>query len=442
MEPDRPKAELHVEDGPDAGQYFTIRPSKVVVVGREGNFRLQDPTLSRRQAEIAWNGTGYVLRDLGSRSGTFLNERQVKESPLADGDRIRVGAHLIRFHVEAWEDPSEVPEAAPAEASPATDEAIPVAPISGPICQNCRKDLPEVPPDRTTAATGEGGYCRECRDEFPLLGTVLANYRCDRVLGSGGMGVVYRAAHAVLGRPAAFKVLKGIAAADPVQVQRLLREATAAGRVRHPNIVEVLDTGEANGTAYVVMELVEAEDLATIVERDGKIPPGRAVRIGIQVAEALAAAFGQGFIHRDIKPENILLTRDGRVKVTDFGLAKNLKEGAEGGLTQTGQVLGTMFYIAPEGIMSSKHSDQRADIYSLGATLYTLMAGRPPFFSREVMRLIMAIRKEEPPALSSLVPGVPAEIERIVMRCLRKEPGDRYQTPEELLADLRRVRAA
>jgi nicotinamidase/pyrazinamidase len=251
------------------------------------------------------------------------------------------------------------------------------------------------------------------------------------------MGVVYRGVHVVMGRIAALKTLRVMDGADPTLVQRLLREATAGGRIQHPNIVSVHDTGEQDNVAYVVMEYVSGENLAEALRREQRFPVPRALRFAVQVADALAAGFRLGYIHRDIKPENILLTRGDVVKVTDFGLAKNLKETELGGLTKTGQVLGTMLYMPPEQIVSSKGSDQRADIYSLGATLYHLLAGRPPFDSRSAIMLLMDIRTKEPPPLASLVPGLPPAVDHVVSRCLRKDPAERYQTPEELAADLR-----
>lgn len=253
------------------------------------------------------------------------------------------------------------------------------------------------------------------------------------------MGIVYRGTHVVMGRKAALKTLKVLAEADPIMVQRLLREATAGGRIQHPNIVAVHDTGEQDQIAYVVMEYVRGENLAEAMRREKSFALPRVLRFGVQVADALAAGFRLGYIHRDIKPENVLLMRGDVVKVTDFGLAKNLKDGELGGLTRTGQVLGTMLYMPPEQIVSSKGSDQRADIYSLGATLFHLATGRPPLDAKSAIALLMDIRTKEPPPLSSLIPGTPPEMDRVLAKCLKKAPADLYQEPADLAADLRRV---
>jgi hypothetical protein len=447
------KGELVVEEGAEKGRVIPLRPGKPLVVGREGNIRLEDKTLSRNHCEIVFEKGRYWLKDKGSRWGTFLNGAQVEEVPLSDGDRVKIGSHVIRVDLDppsapiatvtATAAPGAVPAPRAPEPAPVTrtpdhmDFAVaasgnhapePEPAIPDSECRNCRK-----PRDR------DGKYCHGCAEQYPLLGQVIANHRCERVLGAGGMGIVYRAEHTVMGRVAAIKTLRHTGTADPVLVQRLLREATAGGRIQHPAIVSVHDTGEQGSVAYVVMEYVQGENLAQALAHEKRFSVRRATWFTLQVAEALAAAFRLGFIHRDIKPENILLRRDDSVKVTDFGLAKNLKEGELGGLTRTGQVLGTMVYIAPEQIVSSKGSDQRADLYSLGATYYHLCAGRPPFDTREAIRLLIQIRKEEPPLLSTVLDGVPPEVERIGHRCLKKDPAERYQTPDELAADLRAV---
>ena len=349
--------------------------------------------------------------------------------------------------------PGPPPPPAPPAAAPAAGHIQP-APLHAPepepddpvpplgTCANCggtggdpgtcEPPIPSLPPR---------SYCTNCREQYPLLGKVLANHFCEKVLGAGGMGIVYRGTHVVMGRTAALKTLKVLADADPVLVQRLLREATAGGRIQHPNIVSVHDTGEQDQIAYVVMEYVRGENLSEALRREKRFPLRRAVHFGMQVAEALAAGFKLGYIHRDIKPENILLMRGDVAKVTDFGLAKNLKEGELGGLTRTGQVLGTMLYMPPEQIVSSKGSDQRADIYSLGATVFHLATGRPPLDAKSAITLLMDIRTKEPPPLSSLVPGCPPEVDRILAKCMKKSPADRYQEPGELAKDLRSVLA-
>jgi len=466
---DGPNAELVVEEGAEKGRVVPVRPTKTVEIGREGNFRLEDAALSRRHARIRFDGDSYVLEDAGSSWGTYVNGTRVKTQVLSSGDRIRLGSHTILFTIE--EDDSFIPSATVAAlpvdddeeeipSAPAAPEAPPeptTAPRPEPEeqeevdedsvpgeCFQCAKPAPDpgagAPPD--ALGRPPRSYCSSCIQQYPLLGRVVANHLCQRVLGAGGMGVVYRGTHVVMGRRSALKTLRMLDDADPTMVKRLLREATAGGRIHHPNIVAVHDTGEQDGVAYVVMEYVRGENLSEALRREKKFSVKRAVLMAEQVAGALAAAFKLGYIHRDIKPENILLMRKDFVKVTDFGLAKNLKDGELGGLTRTGQVLGTMLYMPPEQIVAAKGSDQRADIYSLGATLFHLVSGRPVFDSKSAIGLLMDIRTKVAPALSSVEAGVPGPVDRILQRCLQKKPEDRYQTPEELAHDLHLARAS
>ncbi len=471
---DEAKAELVVEEGAEKGRVLPLRASKVIEIGREGNLRLEDKGLSRHHCRIFWEEGSYRVEDLGSTWGTFVNGEKVRSYVLANGDRIKVGSHVLLFSAPEEEQMVElVPEeeqqpildatidVSTVSQAPRAAAAVPVdddAPITGdatgddldePVvpgqCANCGKPAErdeKISWEAEAAGLPARDYCSSCREQYPQLGRILANHLCEKVLGAGGMGIVYRGLHVVMGRRAALKTLRVLSDADPVMVKRLLREATAGGRIQHPNIVSVHDTGEQEQVAYVVMEYVRGENLAEALRREKKFPIARAVSFGIQAADALAAGFKLGYIHRDIKPENILLTAGDRVKVTDFGLAKNLKEGELGGLTKTGQVLGTMVYMPPEQIVSSKGSDQRADIYSLGATIFHLAAGRPPFDSRSAITLLMQIRTEPAPLLSSVVSGVPTGVDRVVDRCLRKDPAERYQAPDELAAELRAARAA
>jgi serine/threonine-protein kinase len=496
---DGPKAEILVEEGQEKGRIVPLRPGKPLEIGREGNLRLEDKALSRRHAKITWDDEVYRLEDVGSTWGTFVNGVKVRDHALQDGDRIRVGNHLLRFQVLEEDLPKAPTTRGPAASAPIPTPRAPIAadlpPTAEPAVEEDADDIPAAPaaapvasrlaapsPHRAEAPRpgepdagqdpgeaddqvvegacfhcgkaippGEGfsepdplerparSYCASCHQQYPLLGRVLANHLCEKVLGAGGMGVVYRGLHVVMGRRAALKTLKVMENADPTLVKRLLREATAGGRIHHPNIVSVHDTGEQDNIAYVVMEFVRGENLSDALRREKRFPVRRAVNFATQVADALAAAFRLGYIHRDIKPENVLLGRGDAVKVTDFGLAKNLKDGELGGLTRTGQVLGTMLYMPPEQIVSSKGSDQRADIYSLGATLFHLLTGRPPLEAKSAISLLMDIRTKEPPAVSSLVAECPPELDRIVQRCLRKNPAERYQAPDELARDLRAV---
>jgi hypothetical protein len=272
-----------------------------------------------------------------------------------------------------------------------------------------------------------------------LVGEMLGNYRIEALLGSGGMGEVYRATHVRLNRPAAIKILHAHLAADPSFQARFVREAQAAAALRHPNIVEVFDFGEQAGRAYLVMELVPDGSLRTLLRRAAQ--PGWSLALGLelvrQAAEGLAYAHRQGMVHRDIKPDNLLLQRRGQeaaadqyaLKISDFGLAKLTEGGGE--LTATGVVMGTPAYMSPEQCQGAP-LDARSDLYSLGVVLYEVATGAPPFAVKSLSEAVFKHISAPPPPPRQLRPDLPLELEQVILRCLAKKPEERYATGTEL----------
>jgi serine/threonine protein kinase len=266
--------------------------------------------------------------------------------------------------------------------------------------------------------------------------TLGGRYRVEGELGRGGMARVYRGTDLVLGRPVAVKVLSSQYAEDGTFVSRFRREAQAAARLNHPNLVQVFDTGSDDGVHYIVMEYVEAKTLADYLAGGGRIMPDRAIELAESVCDALAVAHSQGVIHRDVKPANIMVTRDGHVKVTDFGIARvTTNETVE----QTAAVLGTASYLSPEQAQGGA-IDQRSDLYSLGCVLYEMLTGRPPFTADSPVAVASKHVLQEPVPPSRLNRDVSPELDAIVMRALAKNPDDRYQDAEEMKEDLERAR--
>ena len=278
------------------------------------------------------------------------------------------------------------------------------------------------------------------------VGSRIGPYEILASLGAGGMGEVYRARDPRLDRAVAVKVLASSPGATPVELERFQREARAIARLSHPNICTIHDVGRENGVAYLVMELLEGETLAERLER-GPVPLDRALALSIQIAEALDASHGKGVIHRDLKPSNIFLVARSatEVKLLDFGLAKfrdndyadDVREHTKSlWITDDGGVLGTRPYMAPEQV-EGRGADARTDIFALGVVLYEMTTGRAPFHGKSRASLTAAILTHHPPPVSTLAAMAPASLDRIVTKCLCKDPDDRWQSARDLASALR-----
>jgi eukaryotic-like serine/threonine-protein kinase len=271
-----------------------------------------------------------------------------------------------------------------------------------------------------------------------MNGSVLGNrYRLEARIGSGGMAEVYRGLDPVLNRTVAIKTLLPQFARDAGFVQRFRREAQAAARLNHPNIVGVYDSGADDSTPWIVMEFVEGRTLAEFLAGGRKPAPMQAAEIAGRIAEALSAAHAQGVIHRDVKPGNVMVTRDGVVKVMDFGIARMI--GTDATAPQTSAVMGTASYLSPEQAQGGP-VDARSDIYSLGVVLYELLTGRPPFTGESPVAIAWKQVNENPVPPSSINREVPPALDAVVMKALSKNPANRYQTAQEMAQDLERMR--
>ena len=265
--------------------------------------------------------------------------------------------------------------------------------------------------------------------------TLDGRYEVQGELGRGGMARVYRGNDTVLGRPVAVKVLSAQYTDDANFVTRFRREAQAAARLNHPNLVQVYDTGSDDGVHYIVMEYVDAKTVADLLS-GGHITPDRAVELAEAVCDALTVAHAHGVIHRDVKPANIMVTRNGQVKVTDFGIARMTSNET---VAQTAAVLGTASYLSPEQAQGGQ-IDQRSDLYSLGCVLYEMLTGRPPFTADSPVAVASKHVLEQATPPSRLNPDVTPQLDAIVMRALSKNPDNRYQDAKEMRADLERTR--
>ena len=262
-------------------------------------------------------------------------------------------------------------------------------------------------------------------------------YELSHLVARGGMAEVYRAHDQLLDRPVALKVLFPELSVDRSFVERFRREAQAAANLSHPHIVPVFDWGEDGGTYFIVMEFVDGRALSSILRTAGPLHPDRAAEIAADVAGALSYAHRHGVIHRDVKPGNVLITEEGTIKVTDFGIARAVN--TEESLTQTGAVMGTATYFSPEQA-EGMGVDARSDIYSLGVVLYEMVTGRPPFLGDTPVAVASKHVREHPPGPREVNPGLPPDLEAIILKCLAKSPEHRYPTGDDLRIDLLRFR--
>lgn len=273
-----------------------------------------------------------------------------------------------------------------------------------------------------------------------LENEVLSGCKILHKIAIGGMGTIYKARQLSMNRDVAIKVLSDELSKDRAYVQRFILEARAAGELSHTNLIHVIDVGTFHNLYYYVMEYVDGEGLDAVLEKRNFLPPGEGVEIVLQVASALDHAHRKGIIHRDIKPDNIILMPNGMIKLADLGIAKRISAEAEG-ITQPGMVLGTPFYMAPEQGRDSRLVDARSDIYALGATLYHMLSGQVPFDGKTCLEVVLKAIEAKPTPLLRIKETLPPRVVAICEKMMQKEPDDRYQSTQEVIQDLERVKA-
>jgi serine/threonine-protein kinase len=415
---------LRVTAGILKGQTFTFTSHDTFMVGRSKRAHLQlpskDRSCSRIHCMLEINPPRCRLMDMESNNGTWVNDKRVSVAELHDGDKIRVGASILRVVIEQSPAP-------PAIAAPPTAVSARLT-MPQPVDEYARHSpVSAVSPDNPS-------------EPESLPPPAIPGYRLLRQLGEGGMGVVHLAERLGNGDQVAVKTIRPGLHASPKDVDRFLREARILRDLDHPHIVRFRDMGESDGCLYFAMDYVPGPDAGQLVKRHGPLAVGRAVRLACQLLEALEYAHARRFVHRDIKPANLLIaTEDGReaAKLTDFGLARVYQASQLSGLTLAGEVGGTPAFMAPEQLVNFRDSPASVDQYSAAATLYHLLTGHFVYdVPQEVRQLYAMILNEEPVPIRRRRAEIPAALAKVIHRALARDPGDRYRTVEGLRLSL------
>jgi len=415
---------LRVLAGPYHGQEFVFDQHDTFLIGRSENAHLylpEDRFFSRHHCLLEIAPPRCFLRDLGSTNGTYVNGQRVQESFLKSGDRIQGGQTVLEVDVQVEQRPSE------AEAPTLTK------PIEIKIeCANCgRRETVEG------SATNEPMtfICEECREELKRQPQPVPGYEMIKLLGRGGMGCVMLARSEKTGRAVAIKTLLPEVAVTDQAVRRFVREIEVAAALDHPNIVRYLESGTHNGAVYLVTEFVEGSDAARLADsQGGRLPYKQAIDVITQALDALAYAHGKGYIHRDIKESNILLSGSApnyTAKLTDFGLAKSFTQSGMSGITMAGDMAGTFAYMPPEQIKDFRNVKPTSDIYAIGMTAYSLLAGDTALDvgpSGDMAATVRAIFEAPIVPLRQRAPEVPERAAEVIERALAKDPAHRWQS--------------
>jgi serine/threonine-protein kinase len=441
---------LRVTDGPHAGEEFTFAGHDMFLVGRSrrAHFRLpaKDRFFSRIHFMVEVNPPCCRVLDMESRNGTFVNRQRTQAADLRDGDTIHAGKTVFQVTVEL--DPSEsIPDTVmpPVREAPAARDASgtlsyvplvlpPVAPAQAepvPVAETCRIcGSPPVLPSIQDSTPGNLPLCLDCRVRIRNQPQPIAGYHVVRELGHGGMGVVYLALCAADGAVVALKTILPKSAGSKSDVERFLREAEILRQLEHPHIVRFRHLGECAGRLFIVMEYVAGTDAAGLLQENGPLAVPRAVRLICQLLDGLQYAHARGFVHRDIKPANLLIARrpgDEQVKLTDFGLARVYQTSRLSGLTMTGDMGGTLAYIAPEQITHFREAKPPVDQYAAAATLYNLLTGQILYEgTTRPDKLLLKILQDPPIPIRNRRSDLPVDLADLIHRALAHEPTDRF----------------
>ena len=397
---------LVIIGGPDRGRSFQIKEGQTLVIGRSqtSDTQINDPRVSRVHCRVVADGGTITLLDNDSAGGTFMNGNKVSRQELDTGDTFSVGDTTMRYQLDA-NLPDDQPTIAPVAAATPTPQAAP-----------------------------------QLAD---LVGETFAHYRLDKILAKGNTGMIFKAQDTEQDRVVAVKILTPDANHSDEQRDRFVRAMKTMLPIKHDHLVSLYHAGKTGPFCWAAMQYIDGESLTELISRmgiEGMLDWRETWRIGVQIGRALDAAYDQKIIHRNVTPTNIMRRHADRAcLLADLMLAKALEGNFSQQITAPGQLIGEVPYMAPERTRDADPVDTRSDIYGLGATLYALMAGRPPFESSSLSELVRMVREDEPTPPKEFQLSINEKFQDAVARMLAKKPSDRYQTPTELLRDLERI---
>jgi serine/threonine protein kinase len=392
--------------GPDRGRSFQIEEGQTLVVGRSqtSDTQINDPRVSRVHCRVVVDGGTITLLDNDSAGGTFMNGNQVSRQELDTGDTFSVGDTTMRYQLDA-----NLPDDQPTIMPVASSEPVP-------------QPAPQL---------------------ADLVGETFAHYRLDKILAKGNTGMIFKAQDTEQDRVVAVKILTPDPNHSDEQRDRFVRAMKIMLPIKHDHLVSLYHAGKTGPFCWAAMQYIDGESLTELISRmgiEGMLDWRETWRIGVQIGRALDAAYDQKIIHRNVTPTNIMRRHADRAcLLADLMLAKALEGNFSQQITAPGQLIGEVPYMAPERTRDSDPVDTRSDIYGLGATLYALMAGRPPFESSSLPELVRMVREDEPTPPKQFQLSIDEKFQDAVARMLAKKPADRYQTPTELLRDLERI---
>ncbi|BBM81761.1 FHA domain-containing serine/threonine-protein kinase [Candidatus Uabimicrobium amorphum] len=438
------KAELLMVQGENPERKIIIQPNGKVVLGRHHlcEVILNDANVSRLHTLVVFSPKGSSIVDLGSATGTYLNDRRVQKSALIFGDEIRLGKNVFKFvrRDEAESDSKEAKANTTAKQQQLKhntlkevfiDDSENLANEKHP-CRGCSKEI-----TREDIILGKAVYFKKryyCEDCLPLeksIPPIVAQYKLLMPLGGGSVSNVFKARHVFVDTVVAIKLMRTNLTGQKNIVERFFREAKFGIRFDHENIVRIYDAGKAQKYYYLVLEYFDGK---TLYEVAGQKPfsISQTIQIAKQLCNAVGYAHSWGVVHRDIKPSNVLINHTGELKLTDLGAAKEWENPESSDLTQRGQFIGTLRYQPPEQIANASKVDQRADIYAIGSCLYYCLTGRPPFEGKTLAELLDKVLGGKFTPIKELCPGIPVALNKLIMQCLKKDARKRPQTMEEV----------